>query len=170
MLSSLTKELQEQIRDLYSAEVQLVKALPKVAKAATTASLREAFEGHLEETKTHVTRLEKVADLLEIKPTGKTCKAMEGLIAEGKEAIGEEGDETVIDVALIAAAQRIEHYEIAAYGTARAIAEHLGRKDVAKILQQSLNEEGAADKKLTAISEGEVLAAAAMADAPPPRR
>jgi ferritin-like metal-binding protein YciE len=165
MLSSLTQELQNQVRDLYSAEVQLVKALPKVAKAASTESLRKAFEDHLVETKTHVARLEKVAELLECKPGGKTCKAMQGLIAEGKEAIEEEGEKPVLDVALIAAAQRIEHYEIAAYGTARAIAEHLERKDIAKLLQQTLDEEGAADKALTAISQDEVFAAASLGSA-----
>lgn len=167
MPSSLTKELQEQIRDMYSAEHQLLKALPRVAKAASTPSLREAIEGHLEETEAHVERLEKIAEMLEIKPTGKTCKAMAGLIDEGKEAIDAEGDEAVHDVALVAAAQRIEHYEIAAYGTARAIADHLGRKDVADLLQLTLDEEGAADKKLTAICEGEIFAAASAASPAP---
>lgn len=167
MPSSLTKELQEQIRDMYSAENQLLKALPRVAKAASTPSLREAIEGHLEETEAHVERLEKIAEMLEIKPTGKTCKAMAGLIDEGKEAIDAEGDEAVHDVALVAAAQRIEHYEIAAYGTARAIADHLGRKDVADLLQLTLDEEGAADKKLTAICEGEIFPAASAASPAP---
>jgi len=161
MLDTLQSALEDQIRDLYSAENQLVKALPKVARAASSESLRQAITDHLEETRGHVDRLVKIARLLEIKPGGKKCKAMEGLIAEGQEVLGEKGDESVIDVALIAAAQRVEHYEIAAYGTARAMAEKLGNSDVAELLQETLDEEGAADKKLTEISEGEVLEAAA---------
>lgn len=161
MLDTLESALEDQIRDLYSAENQLVKALPKMAKAATSDTLREAITSHLEETKGHVERLVEVAELLQIKPGGKKCKAMEGLIEEGKEVLDEDGEGPVIDVALIAAAQRVEHYEISAYGTARAIAEKLGNTKVAKILQKTLDEEGAADKKLTEISEGEVLQAAA---------
>lgn len=161
MLDTLQKALQEQIRDLYSAENQLVKALPRMAKAASSEALKEAINAHLEETRGHVERLAEIAELLEIKPGGKKCKAMEGLIAEGKEVLEEDGDEAVIDVALIAAAQRVEHYEIAAYGSARAMAETLGNQEIAKMLQQTLDEEGAADKKLTKIAEGEVLATAA---------
>ena len=161
MLDSLQKALEEQIRDLYSAEGQLVKALPKMAKAATSDALREAFTSHLDETQHHVERLQNIARMLEFKPGGKKCKAMEGLIEEGKEVLEEDGEDAVIDVALIAAAQRVEHYEIAAYGTARALAERLGMPEVVELLQETLDEEGAADKKLTEICEGEVLSAAA---------
>jgi ferritin-like metal-binding protein YciE len=163
VLDSLQKALQEQLRDLYSAENQLVKALPKMAKAASSDALREAITNHLDETRGHVDRLQEAARLMDFKPGGKRCKAMEGLIEEGKEVLDEEGDESVIDVALIAAAQRVEHYEIAAYGTARAMAEKLGNAEVARLLQETLDEEGAADKKLTAISVSEVLSAAARA-------
>ncbi|MGH7244170.1 MAG: ferritin-like domain-containing protein [Phycisphaerales bacterium] len=163
MLDSLDKALQEQVRDLYSAENQLLKALPKMAKTASSDTLREAFESHLEETHGHVERLEQIAQMLEFKPGGKKCKAMEGLIAEGKEALEEDGEAAVIDLAIIGAAQRVEHYEISAYGTARAMAERLGHAKVVKLLQDTLNEEGAADKKLTSISEDEVLGAAAAA-------
>lgn len=161
MLDSLAKALQDQLRDLYSAENQLLKALPRMAKGASSPALRKAIESHLDETRGHVERLEKAADLMEFKPGGKKCKAMEGLIAEGKEVLEEDGEGPVIDVALIAAAQRVEHYEIAAYGAARAMAERLGQTKVAKLLQETLDEEGAADVKLTAISEDEVLDQAA---------
>jgi ferritin-like metal-binding protein YciE len=164
MLDSLRKALGEQLKDLYSAENQLVKALPRMAKAASSDALRGAFTSHLEETRTHVQRLEEAAAILESKPGGKKCKAMEGLIEEAKEILEEDGDESVIDAALIAAAQRVEHYEIASYGTARAMAQQLGLTKVAQILQKTLDEEGQADKKLTAISEGEVLVAAAAAE------
>ena len=163
MLNTLQKALEEQIRDLYSAEGQLVKALPKMAKAASSEALRQAFTSHLDQTEEHVERLQSIAQMLEFKPGGKKCKAMEGLIEEGKEVLGEDGAEAVIDVALIAAAQRVEHYEIAAYGTARAMAEKLGLPKVAELLQMTLDEEGAADKTLTGISEDEVLSAAAEA-------
>lgn len=163
MLDSLESALQEQIRDLYSAESQLVKALPKMAKAASSETLREAITAHVEETKEQLERLTKVAQMLKFKPGGKKCLAMEGLIAEGQEVLDEEGEESVIDLAIIAAAQRVEHYEISAYGTARAMAEKLGLFEVAEILQETLDEEGATDKKLTAISEDEVMSAAASA-------
>jgi len=165
MLNSLHKLLEEQIKDLYSAERQLVKALPRMAKGAMNDELREAFTAHLEETRGHVTRLERVAELLDAKPSGKHCKGMEGLIEEGKEVLEEEGDESVVDSGLIAAAQRVEHYEIAGYGSARAIAEELGLDDVARLLQETLDEEGAADKTLSAISEGGLLNEAASAGA-----
>ncbi len=160
-LKSLDHVLADELKDLYSAENQLLKALPKMAKKAATASLKEAFTTHLEETKGQVERLQKVGTILGIKLSGKVCKAMQGLIEEGQEVIAEESDnKALIDVLLIGAAQRVEHYEIAGYGTARAIAEKLGQGEVAQLLQATLDEEGAADKKLTAISEGEVLAAA----------
>lgn len=162
-LDSLDKVLESELKDLYSAENQLLKALPRMAKKASTPSLKEAFTSHLEETKGQVERLHKVGTILGIKLTGKVCKAMQGLVEEGKEVIEEDSDnKALIDVLLIGAAQRVEHYEIAGYGTARAIAEKLGRRDVVQLLQKTLDEESAADEKLTAISEGEVLAAAAV--------
>ena len=160
MLDTLRAALQDQIRDLYNAENQLIKALPKMAKVASNTALKEALTNHLEETRVHVDRLERVAETLEFKPGGKKCKAMAGLIEEGKEVLEDDGEEPIIDEMIIASAQRVEHYEIAAYGTARAIAEKLGLDDVAGILQETLDEEGAADKKLTEISEGEILPAA----------
>jgi len=164
MLDSLKSLLEEQIKDLYNAENQLLKALPKMAKKASSDSLKTAFEDHLEETRTHVERLTQVAQILEMKPTGKTCKAMQGLIEEGKEVLEEDGQESVIDAALIAAAQRVEHYEISAYGTACAMAEHLGEKKIIKLLQQTLEEEKGADVKLSEISVGEILPATDEAD------
>lgn len=160
MLDTLKTLLQEQVRDLYSAENQLVKALPKLAKAATSETLREAFTGHLEQTREHVERLQLIAEMLETKPGGKKCKAMEGLVAEGAEVLDEDGEETVIDAALIAAAQRVEHYEIAAYGSAIAMAEQLGEQRIIKLLRRTLDEETAADEKLSGISTEEVLPAA----------
>lgn len=160
IMESLTELLEDELKDLYNAENQLVKALPKMAKKAASSTLKEAFGAHLEETEGHVQRLEKIGQTLGIKLTGKKCHAMQGLVEEGKEIIDEDEDGPVIDAALIGAAQRVEHYEIAAYGTVRAIAEQLGHDDVAKILQKTLDEEGAADKKLTSIAEGEILEAA----------
>jgi ferritin-like metal-binding protein YciE len=158
-IPSLEKLLEEELKDLYSAENQLVKALPKMAKAASSDGLREAFESHLEETKGHVERLEQVGRQLEIKLTGKKCKAMEGLIEEGKEVLEADGPEAVLDAAIIAAAQRVEHYEISGYGTARTLCEFMGHSEAARLLQQTLDEESAADEKLTQISEGEVMPA-----------
>lgn len=161
MLETLNDLMKEQVRDLYSAENQLLKALPKMAKASTSDSLRAAFESHLEETRVHVERLQQVAELLEVKPGGKKCKAMEGLIAEGAEVLEEDGAGEVIDAALIAAAQRVEHYEISAYGSARALAERLNLEEIVDLLQTTLEEEETADEKLTTISLEEVLPAAA---------
>ncbi len=152
-LTSLEGLLVQEIKDLYSAETQLVKALPKMAKAASHEGLKAGFKGHLEETKGHVERLEEVAKILDVTPRGKTCKAMKGLIEEGAEAIDEEGDPALRDLALIIAAQKVEHYEISGYGSVRTLAEWLGKKDVVKLLQATLDEEGATDKKLTALSE-----------------
>ena len=166
MLDTLKGLLQEQIKDLYSAESQLVKALPKMAKKATAESLRTAFEGHLQETKGHADRLTEVASLLEIKTGGKVCKAMQGLIEESKEVLEETGEDAVIDAALIAAAQRVEHYEIAAYTSARSMAEQLGATEVVKLLQATLDEEHTADEKLGDISMSEILPAAAAGDEP----
>lgn len=152
-LATLEVLLAQEIKDLYSAESQLVKALPKMAKAATSPELQEAFQKHLEETKIHVERLDEVAQLLEITPKGKVCKAMRGLVEEGAEVIEEDGDGTVKDLALIGAAQKVEHYEIAGYGTVRALAEALGLDEVVEILQTTLDEEGATDELLTGIAE-----------------
>ena len=159
MLDTLKSLLEDQIKDLYNAENQLVKALPKMAKKATSEKLRAAFESHLEETRGHVDRLTAIAQILETKPGGKTCKAMQGLVEEGKEVLEEDGEDSVIDAALIAAAQRVEHYEISAYGSARAMAEQLGEPRIIRLLQSTLDEEAAADKKLSSISTGEVLPA-----------
>jgi len=150
-LKSLGDVYVDQIADLYSAEQQLVKALPKVAEAASSSELRQAFETHLKETEGHVKRLEKVREALDEVPEV-TCKGMEGLIKEGDEIVSEDGDEAAKDAALIAAAQRVEHYEIAAYGTARALAKQLGRTDEGQLLEQTLKEESNADEKLTGIA------------------
>jgi len=155
-LSGLEDLFAEQLKDLYSAENQLLKALPKMAKKATTSSLSDAFQSHLEQTKTHVERLEKIGKTLDIKLTGHKCIAMEGLIKEGAEAMEKTGDDRVIDAGIIAAAQRVEHYEISAYGTARTLAEQLGHVSVAKTLQTTENEESAADEKLTMLAIDEV--------------
>jgi ferritin-like metal-binding protein YciE len=149
----LEELLVDELKDLYSAENQIVKALPKMAKAASSTELKRAFERHLEETRRQVERLNQVGEHLEIKLTGKKCKGMEGLIEEGKEIIEEDLDENAIDAGLIGAAQKVEHYEIAAYGTARTHAEMLGYPKVARLLQQTLDEEGATDKKLTQLAE-----------------
>jgi ferritin-like metal-binding protein YciE len=160
-METLEDLLEEQLKDLFSAENQLLKALPKMAKRAASPKLKKAFEQHTEQTRQHVERLRDVAERLEIKLSGKTCKAMEGLVKEGQEVLEEDGEGPLIDAALVAAAQRVEHYEISAYGTVRAMAEQLGEKQVAKLLQKTLDEESAADEKLTKISEGELLPAAA---------
>lgn len=159
-MNSLRELMTDELKDLYSAENQLIKALPKMARKATTPSLKEAFTSHLEETRGHVERLDSIAAELGVKLSGKTCEAMKGLVEEGSEVLEEEGEPAVIDAALIGAAQRVEHYEIAAYGTVRAMAERLGYDSLVQTLQQTLDEEGAADHKLTAIAEGEVLVAA----------
>ncbi|HRE83956.1 MAG TPA: ferritin-like domain-containing protein, partial [Opitutaceae bacterium] len=138
---------------IYNAEQQLTKALPKMAKAAESKTLKEAFASHLEETRVHIERLEEAFELLEEKARGKTCKAMKGLVEEGSEAIEESDPGVVRDVQLIGAAQRVEHYEIAAYGTVVAMARLMKHNEVADLLQETFDEEGAADKKLTAISK-----------------
>lgn len=155
-LDSLRTLWIEELRDLYSAETQLVKALPKMAKKATNPELKEAFESHLEETRNHVERLEEIFSRLGKKPTGKTCKAMKGLIEEGSEMMQEDGPESVLDAGIISAAQKVEHYEIAGYGTARTFASILGEDEAEDLLQETLDEEGAADEKLTEIAEGVV--------------
>ena len=162
-VNPLEELLEDELKDLYSAENQLVKALPKMAKAASSPELRRALERHLEETKRQVERLNQIGESLEMKLTGKKCKGMEGLIEEGKELLEEDFDEDTIDAGLIGAAQKVEHYEIAAYGTARTHASLLGYNKVAKLLQQTLDEEGAADKKLTALAESIINVEAANA-------
>jgi len=152
-LTTLNVLLVQEIKDLYSAETQLVKALPKMAKAANDAALKQAFTTHLAETKVHVERLEKIANLLDATPKGKVCKAMKGLVEEGSEAIEEEGEPALKDLSLITAAQKVEHYEISGYGSARALAKAVGMKDVVKLLQTTLDEEGATDKSLTVLAE-----------------
>ena len=152
-MDSLKDLYVEELRDLYNAEKQLVKALPKMAKKASASELRQAFQEHLEQTKTHVERLEQIFENLDEKPSGKTCKAMEGLVEEGAEVIDEDGEESVLDAALIGAAQRVEHYEIAGYGTVRTFASMLGEDEAAELLQETLDEEGETDKKLTGLAE-----------------
>jgi ferritin-like metal-binding protein YciE len=149
----LEELLIDELKDLYSAEKQLVSALPRMAKAASSPELRRAFERHTEETKRQVQRLEQIGSDLDFRLTGKKCKGMEGLIAEGKELMEEDFDENALDAGLIGAAQKVEHYEIAGYGTARTHAEMLGYTKAARLLQQTLDEEGATDKKLTALAE-----------------
>ena len=143
----------EQLHDLYSAENQLVKALPKMAKAASDPQLRGAFEEHLAQTEHHVRRLDQIFQQLGEKPKAQKCKGMEGLIAEGEEMIKMKGDPAAIDAGLIAAAQRVEHYEIAGYGCVRTYAKQLGDQQAAQLLQQTLDEEGTTDKKLTELAE-----------------
>ena len=152
-MESLQDLLVDQLKDLYNAENQLIKALPKMAKAATNPQLQQAFTDHLEETKEHAQRLEKIFDTLDESPKGKKCKAMEGLIEEGKEIMEEDAEPEVLDAGLIAAAQRVEHYEIAGYGCVRTYAKLLGNEAAAKILQQTLDEEGKTDKLLTDLAE-----------------
>ncbi len=159
-LPTIAKLLEDQLKDIYSAETQLVKALPRIAKKASSRGLKEAIASHLEETKHQVERLDEIGQALSVKLTGKKCKAMAGLIEEGAEILEAEGPGPVIDAALIAAAQRVEHYEISAYGSARALAGRLGHDEVVDLLQETLNEESAADEKLTSISEEEVLPSA----------
>jgi len=143
----------DELKDLYSAEQQLLKALPKMAKAASAPELAEAFKSHLEETKGQVERLEMIFKKLETSPKGKVCKAMEGLLAEGKDLMAEDADPSVLDAGLIAAAQRVEHYEMAGYGCVRTYARLLGYELAADLLQETLDEEGAADKHLTRLAE-----------------
>lgn len=150
---TLKELLVEELQDLYSAENQLIKALPKMAKAATNAKLKAGFEQHLKETRGHVERLEKMCKALGEKPKGPKCKAMEGLVEEGAEIIKEHDDPEVLDAALICAAQKVEHYEIASYGTARAWAELLNESEVVKLIEQTLEEEKATDEKLTKLAE-----------------
>ncbi len=143
----------DELRDLYNAENQLIKALPKMAKAASSEELQDAFEKHLEQTKTHVERLEEVFEEIDEKPKGKTCKAMKGLIEEGSEILHEDGEESVIDAGIIVAAQKVEHYEIASYGSVRTFAQLLGKDSSAELLQTTLDEESEANELLNKLAE-----------------
>src|SRR3954451_4326241 len=163
-MDSLKDLYVDELKDLYNAENQLLKALPKMAKKASAPELKRAFQDHLKQTEGHVKRLEKIFKGLGEKPTGKTCKAMKGLVEEGKEIIEEDGDESVLDAALIGAAQKVEHYEIAGYGTARTFASMLGEEDAMELLQETLDEEAATDKKLTALAESLVNPEASQAE------
>lgn len=149
----LTELYVEELKDLYSAETQLVKALPKMARAAESKNLKAGFEQHLEQTKGHVERLEKILSSLDESPKGKTCVGMKGLIAEGAEIMDEDFEGPVMDAALIGAAQRVEHYEIAAYGTAREFARILGESNHVSLLDATLHEEKQTDEKLTALAK-----------------
>jgi len=163
-LESLDSLFLNELKDVYNAEKQILKALPRMAKAASAEALRDAFTKHLRETEGQVRRLERIFKLLDQAPRGKKCKGMEGLLEEGKEIMEEEGAPEVIDAALIAAAQRVEHYEMAAYGCLRTYAQLLGHQEAAELLQQTLSEEEAADEKLTALGEGGINQAAVAAN------
>ncbi|CAM3478716.1 ferritin-like domain-containing protein [Aequorivita lipolytica] len=152
-MKTLEDLFEHQLKDLYSAESQLIEALPKMAKHANDKKLKKAFEDHLEETKKHKERLEKVCEELDIKPNGETCKAMKGLIAEAEGYIKEDASEEVRDAGLIAEAQRVEHYEISGYGTAVRYAKELGHDKIVKLLQSTLDEEYGADEKLNDMAE-----------------
>jgi ferritin-like metal-binding protein YciE len=156
----------DELRDTYDAERQIVKALPKMIKATTSEELRAAFESHLEETRAQVERLEQVFELCDEKVRGKHCEGMGGIIEEGKTMMEEEFDDTTMDAVLIASAQRVEHYEMAAYGTLVAWARDMGHNEAAELLEQTLAEEKAADEKLTTIAEGGINQEAARAAHP----
>jgi len=153
-LQTLDDVLMEQLADLHSAETQLVEALPQVASSASTPELRTALEEHLEQTRGHVLRLEEAFSALGASIPDEYCEGMEGLLKEGKEVISAKGDPAAKDAALIAAAQRVEHYEIAGYGTARTLADQLGHDDVKRLMNETLDEEAAADERLTKIATG----------------
>jgi ferritin-like metal-binding protein YciE len=156
---SMRELLIEQMRDLYDAEKQLVKALPKMAKNSSNEQLREAFENHLEQTRGHVQRLEQAFELMEQKAKSKSCEAMKGLVEEGKETMEEDLSDPLKDSAIICAAQKVEHYEIAGYGTVKAWAQSLGLNDVADLFETTLNEEKEADERLNQVAS-EVLSEA----------
>jgi ferritin-like metal-binding protein YciE len=155
-LESLHDLYVEELKDLYSAENQILKALPKMAEAASNDELRTAFKEHVDVTREQVRRLDTIFDEIGKKPGGKHCKGMEGLLAEGSEFLDEEGDPDVRDAALISAAQRVEHYEIAGYGTVRTFAKQLGLDNHARLLQQTLDEEGKTDERLSKLAENRV--------------
>jgi len=152
-LDTLQKLYIDELRDLYNAENQLLKALPKMAKAASSEELKNAFEKHLEQTETHVERLENIFEQLDQTPKGKTCRAMKGLIEEGSEILKEEGDPSVLDAGIIVAAQKVEHYEIAGYGSVRTFGELLGQNKAVELLQTKLDEETDANELLNGLAE-----------------
>ncbi len=156
-LDTLEALFHHELKDLYSAENQLLKALPKMAEAAHSTELKAGFEKHFEQTKQHVNRLEKIGEMCDMALSGHKCKAMEGLIEEGADMIDEDAEESVHDAGLIGAAQRVEHYEIAGYGTARALASRIGKEEVADILTETLEEEKETDLKLTELVESMVF-------------
>jgi ferritin-like metal-binding protein YciE len=155
-IDSLRKLYIEELKDLYSAEKQILQALPRMAKKASNTQLKAAFEGHLRQTEQQVQRLDQIFEGLGKSPRGKKCKGMEGLLEEGKEVMQEDMDDETRDAALIAAAQRVEHYEIAGYGTVRTYAQILGERQAVSLLQQTLDEEGQTDKKLTQLAESSI--------------
>ena len=161
-ITTLDELLEDELKDIYSAESQLIKALPNMANAAESNDLRAAFENHLEQTRVHAQRIEEICNDLKTTPGGKNCAGMEGLIKEGKEIIQSDAEAEPKQAALIGAAQRVEHYEIAAYGTARAHARQLGYLKAVNLLSQTLEEEKETDKKLTKVAENRVNVKAAM--------
>jgi ferritin-like metal-binding protein YciE len=161
-MDSLQKLYEDQLKDLHSVERQIIQALPKMVKAASDERLKAAFEEHLAVTKEQLARLDQIFEKLGKRATGKKCKGMEGLLEEGKEMMQEDMDPEVLDAALISAAQRVEHYEMAGYGTVRTYAEILGERDAVKLLQKTLDEEGDADKKLTQLAMSSINVEAAV--------
>jgi ferritin-like metal-binding protein YciE len=155
-MSTLRELYIEELQDLYDAENQILEALPKMADKASHPDLQRAFKEHLEQTRGHVQRLEKIFEGLEEKPSGKKCHGMQGLIEEGEELMKKNLDDDVLDAGLIAAAQKVEHYEMAGYGTVRTFARQLGEEDAANLLQETLNEEGRTDEKLTRLAENNI--------------
>jgi ferritin-like metal-binding protein YciE len=152
-LDTLQKLYTNELRDLYNAETQLLKALPKMAKAASSEELKDAFDKHLEQTKSHVERLERVFEELHERPKGKTCRAMKGLIEEGSEILEQDGEESIRDAGIIVAAQKVEHYEIAGYGSVRTFAHLLGQNKAAELLQTTLDEESETNELLNRLAE-----------------
>lgn len=155
-LNSLKDLYLDELRDLYNAESQITKALPKMAKAASSSELKRAFERHLTQTEGHIARLEQIFQNMDVAPKGKVCKAMQGLVEEGEELLKQKADPEVMDAGLISIAQRVEHYEIAGYGCVRTYAEELGEKKSVSLLQETLNEEKETDQKLTQLAESRI--------------
>ena len=164
-LESMHDLLTDELEELYRAEQQLIRALPGLVKKATTPALKEALESHLEETEDHAIRLEEIFDLLGLAARGKPCKGMDGLLEEGSDVLAADGQDALVDAALIRAAQQVEHYEIAAYGTAIAHARVVGEDDIADILTETLEEERAADAKLNQLAKADINSRAAEVDA-----
>ena len=152
-LDTLEKLYDDELRDIYNAENQLLKALPKMAKGSSSPDLKSGFEKHLRQTETHVERLEQIFAELDESPKGKTCHAMKGLIEEGSEILKEDGEESVLDAGIIVAAQKVEHYEMAAYGSARTFARLLGQDKAAELLQSTLDEESETNESLNQLAE-----------------